>query len=245
MIFKKVFSAFLFFSLSAAYAAKEIPFLSSPVIDDVGLLNASERNRIESYIRSQKDLLQMQVWVTGLDGGDIESLSIRAVSEWKLGSEKGDNGLLVLIAPTEKRMRIEVGRGLEGDIPDILAGRILDNVMRPRFRTGNFALGIEEALQQLVVLAGKGPHAEELKKALSQKKRKGDLPLPFLILIIAFVIGMTVLQRVMGFSSRGYRRSHGGFWGSGGSGGGWSGGGGSGWSGGGGSFGGGGASSSW
>ncbi len=248
MIFRIIFSALLIFFLNSAEAAKQIPFLSSPVIDEVGLLNGTERTQLESYIRSQKDLLQMQVWVTRLEGEDIEGLSYRAAREWKLGTENRDNGLLVLIAPAEKRMRIEVGRGLEGDIPDILAGRILDNVMRPRFRSGNFALGIQEALQQLVILAGKGPQAEGLKKSLNKRSSGKGSPLSELIVIIVMGIGILIFQRLVGvgaYGSRRYRYSHGGFWGSGGSGGGWSSGGSSGWSGGGGSFGGGGSSSSW
>jgi len=244
LIFRLSLSALIFLSCSVAFAAKEIPFLSSPVIDEVGLLPPGERLQLEQYIRENKDLVQMQVWITQLEGEDIEGLSYRAAREWKLGTEKGDNGLLMLIAPAEKRMRIEVGRGLEGDIPDILTGRILDNVMRPRFRSGNFALGIQEALQQLVVLAGKGPNAENLKQSLSKKRKGGNMPLPLLIFIL-FAIFISVLQRFMGFRSHRSRYSHGGFWGSGGSGGGWSSGGGSSWSGGGGSFGGGGGSSSW
>lgn len=232
---------FLFFStLSFLQAEKAIPYLSSPVIDDVGLLNGTERSNLDAFIREHKSLLQMQVWITGLEGESVEGLSYRAAREWALGSEKGDNGLLVLIAPAEKRMRIEVGRGLEGDIPDVLAGRILDGVMRPRFREGRFALGIKEALEQLVILASKGPNAEKLKSTLSKPAGKNNFPVFMFFLFLFFFIIISIINNSSG--GRGFRNggySSGGFGSSG-----WSSGGG-GWSGGGGSFGGGGSSSSW
>lgn len=237
--------ALLFFSsLNFLHAEKAIPYLSSPVIDDVGLLKPSERQSIEALIRSHKDLLQMQVWITRLEGESVEGLSYRAAREWALGTEKRDNGILLLIAPAEKRMRIEVGRGLEGDIPDILAGRILDGVMRPRFREGRYEQGIREALEQVVVLAAKGPQAEELKRALSKSGKTKKLPDWAFVVILIFFIIINIMRRFSGGGSfRSGRYSHGGFWGGGSSG--WSSGGGGGWSGGGGSFGGGGSSSSW
>src|SRR5688572_13556969 len=78
-----------------ALAEKAIPFLSGPVIDDVGLLNSSEKAELATYIQSQKDLTQMQVWITSLEGESIEGLSYRAAKEWALGTEKRDNGLLM------------------------------------------------------------------------------------------------------------------------------------------------------
>lgn len=229
-----------FLGASLAFAAKTTPYLSGPVIDDLGMLNASEVRQLDQYIREQKDLVQMQVWITGLEGEAIESVSYRAAKEWKLGTEKGDNGVLLLVAPKEKQMRLEVGRGLEGDIPDILAGRILDYVARPNFREGRFFKGIFDSLQEVVVLAGKGPEAGKLREKLTEKPgRKFDF---FTIVQIIFVL---LFLRPL-FWRR--RRSHGlwavgssGFWGGGGGGFG----GGGGWSGGGGSFSGGGSSSSW
>ncbi|MEZ4815613.1 MAG: TPM domain-containing protein [Bdellovibrionota bacterium] len=222
---------------SVAFAAKAIPYLSGPVIDEVGLLSASEQNEISTYIRSHKELLQMQVWIATLEGESIETLSYRAAKQWALGTEKRDNGVLLLVAPSEKRMRIEVGRGLEGDIPDILAGRILDHILRPDFRQGRFAEGIKKALETCVTLASKGPQAEAAKKALQASPNKRR-PSSF-----AYVVFMLLFFVFSIFGGR--RRRHGSIWYGGMGGGGWGSGGGSGWSGGGGSFGGGGSSSSW
>ncbi len=225
------------------HAEKEIPYLSSPVIDELGILSANENRELSEFIQSQKNLIQIQVWVTSLEGESIEGLSYRAATKWALGTEKRDNGILFILAPNEKRMRFEVGRGLEGDVPDILAGRILDNIARPQFREGRYYQGIRGSLDQLIVLAAGGTQAEELKKHLAkpQRSRKG-LPAWLTLLIFVFVMGAGFLQSLMGHRFRG-SRNH--YW-MGGSMGGWGGGGGGGgWSGGGGSFGGGGSSSSW
>lgn len=238
MIRKLFLLSFLFCGL-LSYAEKAIPYLSSPVIDDVGILSSSEKESLADYIRTQKALLQMQVWVTSLEGESIEGLSIRAAKQWALGTEKRDNGILFLIAPAERRMRIEVGRGLEGDIPDILTGRILDLMVRPSFRQGQYAMGIRQALEELVVLASGGPQAEKAKEELS--KESSGLKVGGLFQIILFF----VLFFLFGGLSRRGRYGSSGIW----YGGGFGGGGGSsssgGWSGGGGSFGGGGSSSSW
>jgi uncharacterized protein len=229
----------LVFPIAFLHAEKAIPFLSSPVIDDVGILTIMEKRQLSEYIQSQKNLIQMQVWITSLEGESIEGLSIRAAKNWALGTEKRDNGILMLIAPAERRMRIEVGRGLEGDIPDILAGRILDLIVRPKFRENKFSDGIREGLNELVVLASKGPQAEEAKKYLSEEpdNHKG-IPFPFIVFFFLIIIFNLIFgRRRRGFFSSGYY-----------GGGGWGGGGGSSggsWSGGGGSFGGGGSSSSW
>src|SRR6187431_979785 len=117
-------SALPWFGPLAAWALVTVPPLTGPVIDQAGLLSAEQVSDLSARAQAMLTHLQMQIWIVpSLEGEAIEQLSIRAVDQWKLGDEKKDNGLLFLIAPADKRMRIEVGRGLEGNIPDILAGR--------------------------------------------------------------------------------------------------------------------------
>jgi uncharacterized protein len=228
--------------------AKEVPYLSGPVIDEVNLLAPAEKSELEKFIRTYKDIIQLQVWITpSLEGNDIESVSYKAAKEWKLGDAKKDNGALLLIVPQERRMRLEIGKGLEGDIPDILAGRILDNVVRPEFRRGAYFAGIRGALEQAVTLASGGNNAVKLKKHLEEDSPTGSAAgfFIFKVFLLFFIIFMIFA------SARGRRNAAyfgagflgGGGWGGGS--GGFGGGGGGGWSGGGGSFGGGGASGSW
>jgi uncharacterized protein len=152
----------------------------------------------------------------------------------------------------DRKMRIETGYGLEGALPDILAGRILDEQVRPRFRSGDWAGGLEAGIDGILA-ATRGEY-----EAPPRKKSEGVPSVAILIVVLFVIVFLWLAARGSRHSSvgrtyggRGWRR-HGGYWGGGSSwgGGGWSGGGGGsfgggGFSGGGGSFGGGGASSSW
>lgn len=238
--FNFLLSIFLAFNASHA-EAKNIPYLSSPVIDELNLLSKSEQRELIEFVKDQRTFLQMQVWITRLEGESIEGLSIKAASEWKLGDKDKDNGLLLLIAPQERRMRFEVGRGLEGDIPDILAARILDHVARPQFKKANYYEGIRHALEQAVTLRKGDADAAKLKERYSGDKQQFDF---FFVLVFLIILALQIFAR---FSTQRHLKRRGVDWfGSGGfgGGGGWGSGGG-GWSGGGGSFGGGGSSSSW
>ncbi len=225
-----------------------MPFLSSPVIDEAHLLKANEKAELETFIRQHQDLMQLQVWIlSSLEGDSIERVSIAAAQKWKLGYEKKDNGLLLVIALQDRRMRFEVGRGLEGSLPDILTARVLDYVIRPAFRAGRFYEGIRKALEQTVTLVNGGEDAKKLREGLSNRGKNERLDRNGLAILIIFFLVVFVMQI---FSRRRYGYGTGGsYWGGGsggwGSGGGSSWGGGGGWSGGGGSFGGGGSSSSW
>lgn len=137
--------------------AFEIPQLTGPVIDEVGLLNENTRSQLINSLQSlkQQQNVQLQVYVTkSLQGEEIESAAIKIFDEWKLGEEKTDKGLLFLIAPNEKRIRIEVGQGLEGDIPDVIAKRIIADVVRPYFQRKEFNLGVIQGVAAIQTYLG-------------------------------------------------------------------------------------------
>jgi len=235
------FSGFgIFLSPSAELRAeRSIPPLTGPVIDEAGRLEAGQREALSNLIRSFVPLVQMQVWIVkSLEGDSIESLSIRATDKWKLGTQKEDKGLLILVAVEDRQMRIEVGQGLEGSIPDALAGRIIEAIMKPAFRGNDFYGGIRAASIELYRAAGGEAEIEPAPDA-KRKKRLGGLPLDLWIILIFF--GFFGLISPFLPRSRG-RGGSGTYWGGGGSS--WGGGGG-GWSGGGGGFSGGGSSGSW
>lgn len=238
-IFGFVFVFSAAFNLDAA--ERSIPSLTGPVIDEAQILSRGEVQRLESYIRDMMPAIQGQVWIVPeLQGEAIESLAIRAVDRWKLGTEKKDNGLLLLISRDDRRMRIEVGQGLEGELSDLMTRRIIDRVMAPRFREQKFYEGIRNALQASLELATSQNPA--LKDELSRKSAKSGegnvLPVAlFIILFIAFFF--------INIFFSGMRRSGASGWSGGWHGGGGRGFGGGGWSGGGGGFSGGGSSGSW
>ena len=134
-----------------------VPAMSSRVVDLTGTLQASEANDLRRQIDALETDTRAQLAVlivlsTGEDS--IEQFATRVFAKWKLGREAEDDGVLLLVALNDRRMRIEVGTGLEGRITDIQAARIIDQQMTPRFRGGDFAGGIRTAVQSLSLLIG-------------------------------------------------------------------------------------------
>ena len=148
---------FLIIGVSQSAYSFDIPTLTGPVIDEVGLLNDNTKRQLtNSLLNLRKDQnVQLQVYITkSLQGEVIESAAIKIFDEWKLGEEKTDKGLLFLIAPNEKRIRIEVGQGLEGDIPDVIAKRIIADVVKPYFQRSEFNLGIVQGVAAIQTYIG-------------------------------------------------------------------------------------------
>ncbi|MBI3179276.1 MAG: TPM domain-containing protein, partial [Deltaproteobacteria bacterium] len=133
------------FFLPAVAAALAVPALRQRVTDLAGLLTSDVHAQIESDLAAHEAKTSQQfavLTVPTLAGDPLEDFSMRVVEAWKLGRKDGDNGLLMLVAVKERKIRIEVGYGLEGNIPDALASRVVRNVMQPRFREGDYTGGI-------------------------------------------------------------------------------------------------------
>lgn len=215
--------------------ALDVPPLAGRINDGANLLSAEEEKRLEQrlaeYERGSGHQFAL-LTIPSLQGDPIEDFSLRVVERWQLGSEQADDGLLLLVVPQDRKMRIEVGYGLEGNVPDALAGRIIRNVLAPAFREAQYAAGIDAAFDALMKAAG----GEAVAIPERPESSGGDLgafgPLLALAMMLLFLFGGRRGLWVGGLAAGGYR--HGG-------GGGFSGG----FSGGGGGFGGGGASGSW
>jgi uncharacterized protein len=235
----------LVFIGAQSWAASDLalPPMNSPVVDEAGLLLPRERREIENilydYQRSGKAQIQVVI-VKDLRGLPIEEFSIRAVEKWRLGSGQKDDGVLFLIAPNDRRMRIEVGQGLEGVLTDAYSRRILDDQVGPFFRTQKFAEGVLSGVLAIIQTVDKeylDAHPIEAPK----RSRKKSTGLFFFLGLMGLMMLLNMGRRRSGFGGSGWGAGSG--WSPGGSG--WSSGGGGGWSGGGGGFSGGGASSSW
>jgi len=225
--------------LAGPAAALDIPPASGYVVDQAGLLTPASRQQLERFLADfdRSDSTQIAVLtIPSLEGEDLAEYSLRVAMAWGIGRKGHDNGALLLVAHQDRRMRIEVGYGLEGELTDLLAGRIIDNEIAPRFRQGDFNGGILAGVQGMV------DAVRGLYQAEPQSRKKQKNPFGLLLLLLFFGPG---LLRLLGAKGSRHRRS-GGFYvgGFGGGGGGFSGGGGFGGFGGGG-FGGGGSSGSW
>lgn len=231
-----------------AFAEVPIPVLQSPVIDEARFFSGEEFTYLDTRLRNLYHAggPQLVVWtLQGLDGEDIASLSIRAVDQWKLGHEKKDDGLLLLIAKLERRTRLEVGKGLEGVIPDILANRILQTTLKPYLKSGENGAGVAAVISRVEELVGFESSASAADKEMKTEAR---LPNGFLVLIFILVFILLPFLNRLGMFGGGRRfgRRNDTWFGGGGFGGfGGRGGGGGGFGGGGGGFSGGGSSGDW
>lgn len=146
----------LLFALFAIPAsAQNVPILTQHVTDQTGTLNASQIAELETMLvgleqRKGSQLVVLIVSTTGTDA--LENYSLAVAEKNKLGREKADDGILLLIAKDDRKARIEVGYGLEGAVPDALASRIIREYLTPKFRQGDFFGGIRDSLQAITKL---------------------------------------------------------------------------------------------
>ncbi|HWO07959.1 MAG TPA: TPM domain-containing protein, partial [Polyangiaceae bacterium] len=147
--------------LGGAASALEVPPLEGRRVNDrAGVLSARERGELEArlaaYERGTGHQLAVLI-VPSLEGDPIEDFSIRVVESWKLGKQGRDDGVLLLIALQDRKIRIEAGYGLEGDLPDARASRIVNEVITPEFQRGEMALGISLGVAAIAAVTG-GDH---------------------------------------------------------------------------------------
>lgn len=134
-------------------AAREVPFLTGRVNDTAELIPAETEQRIEEKLAALEEATGAQMAVltiASLEGEVLEEYSLKVSETWQLGRAEQDDGLLMLIARDDRKMRIEVGYGLEGQLTDAQSGRILNNILRPAFRGGDFAGGIEAGVDAVI-----------------------------------------------------------------------------------------------
>jgi len=263
----------LLFALSA-WAQVAVPDLSRRVTDLSGTLSAGQMAALDDKLAAFETHKGSQIAlliVPTTQPEDIAQFSMRVAEQWKIGRAKVDDGVILIVAKDDRKLRLEVGYGLEGAIPDAIAKRVITETIMPYFKAGDYYGGIDAGVQQLMRLI----EGEPLPAPSASKKGADDSP--FIMLIVggivagwllsmlmsrpaaggiaalgsgvvgAMLLGLTpvllfIAVFVFAGVATGFR--HGGGWSSGG-GGGFGGRGGGSWGGGGGGFGGGGASGSW
>jgi uncharacterized protein len=220
------------------------------VVDNAGLLSPEERRglsgMLEAYAAATTDQIVI-LTVPGLEGEDLADYANRVARDWGVGHKEKNNGVLVLVAKAERKVRFEVGRGLEDRLPDITCKRIQEDIVVPLFKEGRFGAGLAAGIKAMEQALGHKP-VEGLKKhaATGQGGELSVLPWWAWLAIIALVLGGSKMFAGDPFFLIGLLLSLLSSRGGGGFGGGYGGrGGGGGFSGGGGDFGGGGSSSDW
>lgn len=193
--------------LTACFAfAVDVPYLTGRVTDDAQILSAETRKSLTLRLKAHEDKTTNQIavlTVPTLAGAGIEEYAAAVFNEWKLGQKGKDNGILVIVAPKDRRIRIEVGYGLEGTMPDGVAGGIIRNVMTPHFKNGDYNKGIDEGVQAIIQVleGGKAPEAAAIagpKESSGINLEAPDMSLTEKILFGAFIFGIIGLFTVVG-----------------------------------------------
>ncbi len=238
----------LAFAGTALAAALSFPPLSGRVVDDAGILSSDTQARLTDLLAQLEQKTGDQVVVAtlkSLQGQDIATYGYQLGRAWGIGQKKKNNGAILIVVPSEHKVRIEVGYGLEGELTDAASRVIIENAILPQFRAGNYDAGVEQGTVEIVRLLG-GSAVDTSKEPAPpepQHQNKGGVPWVILAVILIWIIFGRFFWPLFFLGGIGRRGGWGGGFGGGGFGGGGFGGGG--FSGGGGSFGGGGASGSW
>jgi uncharacterized protein len=245
--------------LAVIASAFDFPALTGRVVDQANVMTAQSRSDVEAKSKDLEDKSGIQLVVAtvkSLQGSDIETYANELFRFWKLGQTQKNNGVLLLVAPAEHKVRIEVGYGLEGTLTDALSSVIISSAIIPRFKADDFSGGIERGVDGIIsVLSG---DTEDWQPKVNVRQEGGsvdfDTLFPILFFLLMVFICWYLIHNANGPGSGGSIRRGGrpifvpytgSGWGSGWGGGGLGGGFGGGFSGGGGSSGGGGASGSW
>jgi uncharacterized protein len=216
MIKKAVISiiSLLFIAISFANTI-DIPYLTGRVNDNAQILSENTRKSLSEILKEHEDKTTNQIVflsIHSLEGESIEDYANEVFNDWKIGQKDKDNGILIVVVPEERKMRIEVGYGLEGDLPDVLAGRIIRNIMAPSFREGDYDGGVTKGAQAIIdVLEGKNlPETQEadendnssVKDSLSDFESP-DMSITARILLGAFIFGILGMFTILGIMTPG------------------------------------------
>lgn len=171
--------------------AQEVPDADGWVTDLAGLLDEQQESSLEALMESYKrgsnqDIVLLTV--PSLEGGSLEKFALEVAREWKLGSQERNDGALLLVSRDDRKMRIEVGRGLEGELTDATCGRIIRDIIAPEFKQGNFAKGIRDGIQTMHAVAG-GDYARLNQSSRRRGSRGSGLGGLIAVIVLLMVFG--------------------------------------------------------
>lgn len=177
----------------------DVPRLQGYVNDYAGMISPSAKLKIEQGLKAfeQSDSTQLVILtIPSLEGENIEEFSIKVAEAWKIGQQQKDNGIILVVSKQDRKIRVEVGRGLEGKLTDLMAGRIIDQIIKPRFKQGDFDAGFIAGASALIS-ATRGEFKAE--KRPIQRKQKGFPPfLTFFLFLGIFILILGSLSRIVG-----------------------------------------------
>jgi uncharacterized protein len=196
---KKLIVLLLLLFIPCLGRALDVPALHGHVNDYAGMLSPETAQKIEAELAGfeKGDSTQVVVLtIPTLEGENLEDYSIKVAEAWKIGQKGKDNGVILLVAKQERKIRIEVGRGLEGKLTDLMSGRIIRNDIAPYFRTGDFNGGIENGVSAIIAVV-KGEY-KATPRDLRQGIRSAHPIVTFLIFFLVACIFLGAISRILG-----------------------------------------------
>ncbi|MEO8486617.1 MAG: TPM domain-containing protein [Betaproteobacteria bacterium] len=195
--------------------AADVPYLTGRVVDNANILSAGAKEKITQLAAAREQANGDQIAVLtmpSLEGESIEGFATKVFEAWKLGKKGQDNGVLVIVAPNDRKMRIEVGYGLEGTLTDAASARIIREAITPKFKANDFDGGLTAGVQAIVdTLEGKGDWGSAGAAPESSSSSKSGFasiedqlpPWPMRILLGAFIFGIIGLFTFLGVMTPG------------------------------------------
>lgn len=187
------FLSFLLLSFGFLFG-QQLPEFTGFVNDNVQLLSPTERQNLENFLtrNAESTSNEIVVLIDSLpEGENVDDFTIRVFEKWAIGQAGKDNGVLLAVYPNERKFRIEVGYGLEGAIPDIVASRILQEDLRPNFQAGQYFVGIQKGVNTLARFAS-GEYSESLDRKYYTRdtpvRDRGYAPVNIVIIILLIII---------------------------------------------------------
>jgi uncharacterized protein len=172
-------------------AALTFPALTGRIVDQANIISPAARSAIEPKLADleAKSGIQLVVaTVSSLEGQEIEPYANALFRNWQLGEKAKNNGVLLLVAPNERRVRIEVGYGLEGTLTDALAKVIITNAITPRFKAGDFSDGISRGVDDIITVLTTDASEWEKRPALRLDNPPTSDPVNWVVVVIIFIV---------------------------------------------------------
>ena len=196
---KRFLALFIVMFLAGSAYSLDVPALRGHVNDYAGILSPAAVQGLESQLTEfeQKESTQIAVLtIPSLSGENIEEYSIRVAEAWKIGRKGLDNGAILLIAAQDRKIRIEVGRGLEGKLTDLVAGRIIRNDIGPRFKAGDFDGGVQAGVTAIMLVAKGEYQGKNIDLRHAGKSAPPVFSLAIFLLVVCIFLG--AISRLLG-----------------------------------------------
>src|SRR5262245_52018900 len=195
----------LMLAAGLAYAIN-LPPLTGRVVDQANVIPPASRAALETKLKDLEDKSGIQLvvaTVSSLQDRDIETFANGLFRNWKLGEAKKNNGVLLLVAPKERKVRIEVGYGLEGTLTDALSKTIIAGAIVPRFKENDFAGGIDRGVDGIIsVLASEAGEWQPKPRVRTEETSPLGELLPLIVLLLVFFVFAYMVRNARGTSGR-------------------------------------------